>query len=166
MARRASKLWKDMTPEQRLAAATAFWEEAKGSEGWNQQHVEALLALAKRLNFRPKSIQALPVEKRSRYLAGLPEISDGVAGRALVAYHLSARRPMMVAFLDLLGVAHENGIIGDEARPAFEPAKLAEAAAGLGKQFPPEDVWLYLNTLLTQDPDTWGGLEAVPQAEK
>ena len=155
-----------MTPEQRLAAATAFWKEAEGQEGWHQQHVEAALALAKRLNFRPKSIQALSLERRSRSLAGLPEISDAVAGRALVAYHLAERRPMMVAFLDLLGVTHENGIIADEARPAFEQAKLAEAAAGLGKLFPPEDVWLYLNTLLTQDPDTWGALEAVSQATK
>jgi hypothetical protein len=30
--------------------------------------------------------------------------------------------------------------------------------AGLAAQFPLDDVILYLNTLLCQDPETWGGV--------
>ena len=37
------------------------------------------------------------------------------------------------------------------------------AAASLAEQFPAEDVSLYLNTLLSQDPETWGALAHVPQ---
>ena len=29
-------------------------------------------------------------------------------------YHLERQRPMMGAFLDLLGIAHENGLINEE----------------------------------------------------
>jgi hypothetical protein len=35
---------------------------------------------------------------------------------------------------------------------------LKTAAAAISKAYPPEDVALYLSTLLWQDPDTWGGL--------
>ena len=34
-----------------------------------------------------------------------------MAGRALILYHLAEQRPMMGAFLDALGIAHENGLI-------------------------------------------------------
>ena len=39
--------------------------------------------------------------------------------------------------------------------------RLAPAAARLGEQFPAEDVSLYLNTLLCQDPETWGRLREI-----
>ena len=42
-----------------------------------------------------------------------------------------------------------------------DAGKLAPAAAQLGEQFPAEDVSLYLNTLLCQDPETWGGLKEI-----
>jgi hypothetical protein len=37
------------------------------------------------------------------------------------------------------------------------------AAAKLAEQFPAEDVRIYLNTLLSQDPETWGALAGLPQ---
>ena len=69
---------------------------------------------------------------------------------------------MMGAFLDALDIAHEDGLIQeDEVKP--DPARLASAAAGIAGQFPAQDVALYLNTLLCQDPQTWGGLEGLPE---
>ena len=69
---------------------------------------------------------------------------------------------MMGAFLDALGIAHENGLIQDDGvKP--DAAKLGPAAAQLAERFPPEQVSLYLNTLFCQDPATWEGLAAVPQ---
>ena len=44
-----------------------------------------------------------------RILGG--ELSDTVAARALVNYHLERQRPMMAAFLDLLAIPHDNGLI-------------------------------------------------------
>jgi hypothetical protein len=35
---------------------------------------------------------------------------------------------------------------------------MAPAAAQIAQQFPPGDVRIYLNTLLCQDPETWGAL--------
>ena len=67
---------------------------------------------------------------------------------------------MMARFLDALGIAHEDGLIKDDAvKP--DTARLAPAAGDLAREYPIEDVRLYLNTLLCQDPDTWGELSAV-----
>jgi hypothetical protein len=65
---------------------------------------------------------------------------------------------MMSAFLDSLGITHENGLIADETVAAPDPARLAAAAKALASAYPVEDVRLYLSTLVSQDPDTWGAL--------
>ena len=71
---------------------------------------------------------------------------------------------MMGAFLDALGIAHDQGLINeDEVKP--DASKIPSAAADLAQKFPPEDVSLYLNTLLCQDPATWGGLSDVAERQ-
>jgi hypothetical protein len=144
-----------LPPEKRVAAAEAFWRDEDGAE----QQAEAIVTLARRLNFRTKSIQSLPVEKRARHLAQLIDVSDPLAGRALVAYHFANKRPLMVAFLDALGVAHENGLITAEETTRPEDARLRSAIDAVRAGFPAEDVDLYLQTLVALDPDTWTALD-------
>jgi hypothetical protein len=111
------------------------------------------------MKFRTKSILALPAEKRIKYLATLPTISDAIVARALVAYHLEHQRPMMSAFLDMLGIAHDNGLIADEIVTKPDDERLRGAGAELATKFPVDDVSLYFATLISQDPETWGGLQ-------
>jgi hypothetical protein len=47
--------------------------------------------------------------------------------------------------------------------PKPEPEKLTAAAADLAAKFDPTDVSVYLGTLVSQDPETWGGLVDLPQ---
>ena len=68
---------------------------------------------------------------------------------------------MMGAFLDALGIAHEEGLINDEEMEAPPAERLAQAVKTLEEKFPADDVALYLSTLWWQDPDTWGGLETL-----
>lgn len=154
---RASQLWKLMTDAQRQAAAEAFWSEGEAGA----EHAEVVGLLSRRLNFRVKSVLALPLEKKARYTAGLAAVSDGVAGRLLVTYHLGRQRPMMGAFLDALAIPHDNGLITEETTPSFDASKLPDAVATLRGQFPLEDVNLYLHTLRLQDHATWGGVGAL-----
>lgn len=142
-----------MPPEKRLVAANAFWTDEHGHE----QQVEVIVTLARKLNFRPKSVPALPLERRAKLLAGM-DVSDAVASRALVAYHLAAERPMMGAFLDALGIAHDNGLITAEEVPAPDKARLAEGVRTLKTSFPADAVRLYLHTLVLLDGDTWAEL--------
>ena len=151
---RPSRLWKKMSPERRIAAAELFWADEQSTE----QQVEAVAALATHMKFRAKSVVALPVEKKAKYLATLPTVSDAVAARALVNYHLERQRPMMGAFLDSLGIAHEDGLISEENVTKPETEKLKTAASELSSKYPQDDVSLYLSTLVSQDPDTWGAL--------
>lgn len=156
---RPSQLWKSMPVERRLLAADAFWQDENGAE----QQVEAIVAIAQKLKFRPRSVQTQPLEKKSRQLAHMSDVSETVATRALIAHHLTSERPMMGVFLDALGIAHEDGLISAEETPPQSAEAVATASKALADKFPADRVALYLNTLLTQDPDTWGALDGLPQ---
>jgi hypothetical protein len=125
--------------------------------------MEAVGAIATQMKFRPRSVIGLPPERRAKYLAQLPTVSDAIAARALVSYHLERQRPMMAAFLDSLGIAHENGLITEDAVAKPDAEKLKTAAEDLATKFDPSDVSVYLSTLVSQDPETWGGLADLPQ---
>jgi hypothetical protein len=156
---RPSRLWKRMPVEHRVAAAELFWDDEQSTD----QQLEAVAAIASHMKFRTKSVLGLTADRRARYLATLPNVSDSIAARALVNYHLAKQRPMMTAFLDSVGVAHEEGLITGEEVAKPESDKLKAAAAEVASKFPAEDVALYLSTLVSQDPDTWGELAELPQ---
>jgi hypothetical protein len=145
--------------ERRTLAAELFWNDEQSAE----QQVEACASIATHMKFRAKTVLTLPVEKKVQYLLRLPTITDAVAARALVNYHLAEQRPMMSAFLDALGITHEDGLIADETVQKPEVERLRAAAAGIAETYPADDVSLYFSTLVSQDPDTWGGLADLPQ---
>jgi len=157
---RPSHLWKLLSPDRRQQAAEAFWLDENAAV----EQAEAMAAIAQRIKFRIKSVQALPREKKARHLVSLGHVSEILAARLLVAYHLRHQRPMMGSFLDALGIPHENGLIDDGQVPELSAERLGEAARTLGASYPQEDVALYLSTLVWQDPDTWGPLVDVPQS--
>jgi len=149
-----SRLWKQLTLEQRTRAARAFWADPDATD----DQLQAALLIAQQKKFRPKTVVGLDIDRKARHLATLGTVPDQIAARTLVVYHLAEQRPMMAAFLDALGIAHENGLIQeDSVKP--DPEKIAPAAAELVKQFPADDVRLYLTTLVCQDPETWGSLD-------
>ena len=156
---RPSQLWKQLSPERKQQAAEAFWSDDNAS----LEHAEAVAAIAQRIKFRAKSVITMAVEKKARQLATLPAVSEMVAARLLVSYHLEQQRPMMGHFLDALGIAHEEGLIADENLAPPDPEKLKGAAKAIAGSFPAEDVSLYLSTLVWQDPETWGPLAEAPE---
>lgn len=147
------RLWRTLGREDRLEAARAFWNRPS-----EEAAVVAAREIVQILKVRPNSFHKIPLEQRVRAVAGLAAPPEALAEALLVALHVEKRRALLGAFLDALGIAHEEGLIKDEdvARPGSE--KLAEAAKHLAATFPAEDVRLYFSTLVLQDPDTWGGL--------
>ena len=156
---RPSQLWKRLSPDRRRLAADAFWQD----ENAEAEQAEAIVMIAQRIKFRTRSVQALPREKKSVHLVNLSAVSEMVAARLLVAYHLHHQRGMMTAFLDALGIAHQDGLIADEELQAPSADRLRDAAKALGEAFPAEDIALYLSTLMWQDPETWAGLSELPE---
>ena len=155
-----SRLWKRMTPDQRLQAARAFWQDDQAAD----DQVQAVMLISQRKKFRPKTVVSLDLDRKAKHLASLPAMPDSLAARALIVYHLAEQRPMMGAFLDALGVAHDNGLIEDDAAKP-DSAKVAAAAATISETYPADHVSLYLNTLLCQDPETWSALAGLPQIQ-
>ena len=156
---RPSQLWKQLSPERKLQAADAFWRDENAAA----EQAEAVATIAQRIKFRAKSVVGMPVEKKAKHLATLPAVSELVAARLLVAYHLAQHRPMMGSFLDALGIKHDEGLIEDEDVQAPTPDALKNAASTLAGSYPADDVSLYLSTLIWQDPETWGALSEAPE---
>ena len=155
---RPSQLWKSLPPERKQQAAEAFWSD----ENAPLEHAEAIATIAQRIKFRLKSVLAMSNEKKARQLVSLP-VSELVAARLLVAYHLAHQRRMMGSFLASLGIAHEDGMISDDELQPPPAETLKAAAKALAGSYPAEDVSLYLSTLIWQDPETWGGLTELPE---
>jgi hypothetical protein len=148
-----------MTSDQRLHAGRAFWSEEQATD----DQIQAVMLISQQKKFRPKTVLSLDDERKAKHFASLVTLPDALAARALVVYHLAEQRPMMAAFLDALGIAHENGLIQDDTvKP--NPEKIAAAVKTIAGQFPAENVRLYLDTLLCQDPETWGALAEIPAA--
>lgn len=158
---RPSQLWKRLSPDRRLQAAEAFWADENAAV----EQAEAVAAIAQRIKFRTKSVMTMPRDKKARQLVALGAVSELVAARLLVAYHLAAQRPMMGSFLDALGIAHEEGLIADEQVEPPQPERLRDAASAIARAYPADDVALYLSTLIWQDPETWGALADVPERQ-
>lgn len=145
-----------MTPDERYRVARAFWNDPEAID----DQVQAAVLIAQQKKFRAKTVTKLDPDRKARHLATMVTLPDAVVARALVVYHLAEQRTMMGAFLDALGIAHEDGLIQEEAVMP-DPAKLESAVKAIGAQFPVADVRIYLLTLLSQDPATWGGLGAI-----
>jgi hypothetical protein len=155
-----SRLWKKLTFEQRQRVARAFWQDEEAAD----DQAQAALLIAQQKKFRPKTVAGLDIDRKAQHLASLLSLPGTIAGRALIVYHLAEHRAMMGAFLDALGITHENGLIKDEhVKP--DPSKIGPAAAQLAQQFDADDVKLYLNTLICQDPEAWEPLRGVEGTE-
>lgn len=152
-------MWRMMPAELRTSAATAFWSDDQAA----LEQAEAVALIARQIKFRPKSVLSLPVEKKAKHLAGLAQVSDLLAARLLISYHLEYERPMMGAFLDSLGIAHEDGLIKEEEPKKPDDATLDKGVKELAAKFPRPNVARYFWALLWQDPETWGGLKGRPE---
>jgi hypothetical protein len=155
---RAARLWKRLSREERLAAATRFFEHPSAEL---VASADAAIMRARRL--RPQVARGLPAEEKARVLGTVLDPDEALASALVVALHLGERRALLSAFLDSLGLAHEDGVLTDEgeAQPiAEEPARRAVAA--LAASFPRAEVVTYLNALWLQDPERWGVLERAP----
>ena len=151
----ATRLWKHLPPDERLAATTAFVKESPAELAG-----VALGALVKARHMRPQAARKLPPEAQARILASVLDPGEPLAQGLLVSLHLAERRALLAAFLDALGLPHEGGLLKEEAdqAPPVSEAAARQAIAAL-TAFPPEQVRTYVNTLWLQDPERWAVLE-------
>jgi hypothetical protein len=153
----ATRLWKSLPPEDRLLAASAFFRDPSP-----ELVSSALSALVKARRMRPQAARALAPETQARILATVLDPGESLAQGLLVDLHLVERRPLLGAFLDALGLPHEDGILAEEAE-AGDPVSVEKARAAVAalESFPRQQVETYLNTLWLQDEERWAALSSV-----
>jgi len=149
-----SRLWKHLSPDERLVATKAFFEEPPP-----EMVGMALGAIVRARHMRPQAARALAPDAQARILATVLDPGETLAASLLVSLHLADRRPLLGAFLDALGLPHESGVLKEEGEGApIDEGQIRKALAALSA-FPTSQVETYLNTLWLQDPERW---EALP----
>jgi hypothetical protein len=151
-----NRLWKTLSPEEKMLAAA---ELVKDPSPMVRGSVIAVVADARKM--RPVAARKLPAEAQARVLATVRDPGEIVASSLLVALHLGPRKPLLIAFLDALGLAHEDGVLKDD---ATEPISLEDLKKACGSLHPesPAAMRVYLNTLWLQDPGRWAHAKDVP----
>ena len=152
-------VWDLMDDDEQKAAAIAFWTDAdRESRGALE------LALAKDLRFRAQAVRQLSAERVAGRLVRLADsLPDSVLFQYLFHLHMTERRPLMVGFLDAVGLPHEDGALDlPEDFEGPDADKVEAAARDLAKS-KGHEAQVYLATLMVADADFWQGLEPVLQ---
>ena len=152
------RIWELMGDERRQAAAKAFWENSE-QKGAHRQ-VEQLLA--QRLHARPVFVKRLTTEKKAAYVARDMVTMPYLWEAAMISYHFAAHRPMLVDFLNALGIPNDNGHYesGESVQPPSEES-VEQAVKTLLEKYDRTDVLVYLGAVVIQDPVFWAKLQPV-----
>jgi hypothetical protein len=153
----AARIWKRLTPADRLAAANHLFAEPAP-----EAVAGAFAAIVRARRMRPQAVRAMSPEAQARAVAAILDPGEPLASSLLVALHLGERRPLLRTFLDAMNLPHDDGILKDEAEetPPPTPEALRTALQALAS-FPEDQVAVYLNTLYLQDPERWAALAEV-----
>ena len=118
-------LWNALEPDERAAAAQAYLgAEERGREELNK-------TLAKARHFRPATVRKWPEEKIVKETGHVPLHDPTVASRLLTCHHLPGQLPMVTAFLDALGVSHNQGRVDSPAGIDAEEDVVRSAVRGM-----------------------------------
>jgi len=150
-------IWDLMNDEERRQAALALW-----NDGDRDARTVVEMTLAQALKFRPGSLRKLPVDKLiGRLLRMAPELPESILFQFLFYFHMNERRPLMVEFLDAVGLPHDDGVLtlDDDTEPPASEA--VEAAARALLEAHEHEALIYLSTLLIADSELWSGVEPV-----
>jgi hypothetical protein len=150
-------VWDLMSDDEKRAAAVAFWN---GADRESRSALE--MALASDLKFRQLSVRHLSAERVAGRLVRLADsLPESVLFQYLFHLHMDQRRPLMVGFLDAVGLPHDNGALdlpddfeAPDAQKVEESGRELVTAEGA-------QALVYLATLMVADPDFWSGLEPV-----
>jgi hypothetical protein len=133
------------------------------SENAPQMFKQALFAASASMNARPTYLQRQPFEKQvGAVRRALSRVAaNGVAEEILAVYFLECRKELLVEWLDLLGIEHEDGILEADSPVAPEKAELQKARDSFCGVDDDADRSLLLNAFAAQSAIDWPDLEAL-----
>jgi hypothetical protein len=114
------------------------------------------------LHARPVFVKRLSTDKKASYVARDMGTAPYLWEAAMISYHFSAHRPMLVDFLNALGIPNDNGHYesGAEVQPPSAEA-VEQAVKVLLEKYDRTDVLVYLGAVVIQDPVFWAGLQPI-----
>jgi len=133
------------------------------SENAPQMFKQALLAASASMNARPTYLQRQPFDKQvGAVRRALSRVAaNGVAEEILAVYFLECRKDLLIEWLDLLGIEHEDGILTADSPAAPKMAELQKARGTFCGADDDADRSLLLNAFAAQSAIDWPDLEAL-----
>jgi hypothetical protein len=154
---RSYQIFASMAPEQAAVLLKALSEKQPGV------YAQAVAAAGAALKARPVYLQRQPFEKRAEAVRrALSRVAANiVSGEILAVYFLECRRQLLMEWLDLVGLEHEEGTLKADAPPQPPPAQLERAVQRFLAADDDADRSLLLAAFCAQDAIEWPGLEAL-----
>ena len=154
---RSYQIFSAMSPDRATTIMSGLSENAP------QMFKQALFAASASMNARPVYLQRQPFEKQvGAVRRALSRVAaNGVAEEILAVYFLECRKELLVEWLDLLGIAHEDGILEADSPVAPEKAELQKARDSFCGVDDDADRSLLLNAFAAQSAIDWPDLEVL-----
>lgn len=151
--RRLRKIWRAMTPEERVAAIRSAGPDRGAG------HLVALRNhVAQALKVRPATAQSWGIAQVAEATLRAP-LGEDVIADLVIAFHLTQRIPLLSAFLDAAGVPHTDGVTDPDAVIDVDEARVNASADAVMANFPEHDCKIYFATLLALESGAWAPLE-------
>jgi len=124
-------------------------------------YTQAVAAASSVFKARPRFMMKQPQDKRAQMVRrALSRVAASpLAEEVLAAYFLEVRRPLLVEWLDRVGVEHEDGTLKSDVPPCPERPALEKAVASFRKDEDAGDRELLLQAFAAQSAVEWPALE-------
>jgi hypothetical protein len=154
---RAYQVFAGMEPEQaeRLLRTLAEKAPAMGAQ--------ALAVAAATMSARPQYLRKQPLEKQAAVVRrALSRVrANDMAEELLAVYFLDCRKELLLEWLSVVGLAHEDGVLKDDAPAAPPEAELRAAVAKFRAAGDDADRELLLRAFAAQASIEWPALDAL-----
>ena len=126
-------------------------------------YASALHLAGATLKTRPAYLQRQPRDKRAASIRrALSRVaSNDVAEEVLAVYFLECRKELLIEWLDLLGVEHEEGVLSEAVPPIPDGSTLQKATNRFLGVDDDDDRDLLLRAFAAQESIDWPDLEAL-----
>lgn len=154
---RSHQVFAGMTPERASKLMGALAEKVP------VMYASALQLAGATLKTRPAYLQRQPRDKRAASIRrALSRVaSNDIAEETLAVYFLECRKELLIEWLDLLGVEHDEGVLSASVLPALDPGALRKATKRFLGLDDDADRELLLQAFAAQESIDWPDLEAL-----
>jgi hypothetical protein len=154
---RSYQIFAAMSPDRAVTVMSGLSENAP------QMFKQALLIASASMNARPTYLQRQPFEKQvGTVRRALSRVTANSAAEEILAvYFLECRKELLVEWLDLLGIKHEDGILEANSPVAPEKAELQKARDSFCGVDDDADRSLLLSAFAAQSAIDWPDLETL-----